>query len=46
MGDYLVVGVNSDEDLMKNKGPTIMNDAERTEIFRHCKFVDRVVGKT
>ena len=45
MGDYLVAGVNSDADLMKNKGPTIMNDEERQEIFRHCKFVDRVEGK-
>lgn len=46
MGDYLVAGVNSDEDLMKNKGPTIMNVKERQEIFRHCKFVDEVAGNT
>lgn len=46
MGDCLVVGVNSDEDLRRTKGPTIMNDEERLEIFKHCKFVDRVVGKT
>lgn len=42
MGDYLVVGVNSDEDLCKLKGPTVMNVRERAEILRHCKFIDKV----
>lgn len=46
MGDYLVAGINSDEDLMKNKGPTIMNVKERQEIMKHCKFVDEVAGNT
>jgi ethanolamine-phosphate cytidylyltransferase len=46
MSDILVVGVNSDEDLMFNKGPTIMNQEERAEILRHCKFVDEVVVGT
>lgn len=45
-GDILVVGVNSDADILKTKGPTIMNCAERSEIFRHCKFVDEVVPDT
>lgn len=39
MTDYLVVGLNSDEDLLKTKGPTIMNNDERSEIVKHCKFV-------
>lgn len=39
MGDYLVAGVNSDADLLKTKGPTIMNGKERCEIIKHCKFV-------
>ena len=43
MGTQLVVGVNSDADLLKTKGPTIMNVNERAEILRHCKFVDEVV---
>jgi choline-phosphate cytidylyltransferase len=42
MGDYLVLGINSDEDLYKLKGPTVLNCKERTEVFRHCKFVDEV----
>jgi cytidyltransferase-like protein len=46
MSDILVVGVNSDTDLMINKGPTIMNEQERAEILRHCKFVDEVVVGT
>ena len=46
MSDILVAGVNSDEDLLKNKGPTILNQEERAEILRHCKFVDEVVVGT
>lgn len=42
----MVAGINSDADLLKNKGPTIMNCEERTEILRHCKFVDEVVPDT
>ena len=40
MCDYLVVGVASDPEILKNKGPTIMNIDERTEVMRHCKFAD------
>ena len=29
MGDYLVVGVHSDEEILKNKGPTVMKEDER-----------------
>ena len=46
MADILVVGVNSDEDLLKVKGPTVMSVHERTEIMRHCKFVDEIVSNT
>lgn len=46
MSDILVAGVNSDEDLLINKGPTILNVEERSEILRHCKFVDEVVVGT
>ena len=42
MGDWLVAGVNSDEDILKVKGPTILNVKERSEILKHCKFVDEV----
>ena len=43
MCDELVVGVNSDEDLIKTKGPTIMTCEERAEVISHCKFVDEIV---
>lgn len=29
LGNELVVGIHSDEDIMENKGPTVMNLAER-----------------
>jgi ethanolamine-phosphate cytidylyltransferase len=29
MGDILVVGVHSDSEIEKNKGPTVMNEEER-----------------
>lgn len=46
MGDYLVAGVNSDADLLKTKGPTVMNIKERCEIIRHCKFVQQIAQDT
>jgi ethanolamine-phosphate cytidylyltransferase len=29
MGDYLIVGVHSDAEIEKNKGPTVMKEEER-----------------
>lgn len=29
MGDVLVVGVHSDAEILKNKGPTVMKEQER-----------------
>ena len=46
MGDYLVVGVNRDEDLTALKGPPVLNVKERAEILRHCKFIDEVIEGT
>ncbi|EGD76686.1 phosphoethanolamine cytidylyltransferase [Salpingoeca rosetta] len=43
MGDYLIVGVHSDEEIRKNKGPPVMNEEERYEMVRACKWVDEVV---
>ena len=43
MGDYLVVGVHSDEEILKNKGPTVMKEEERYAVVRSCKWVDEVV---
>jgi len=46
MCDFLVVGVCSDEDLIRTKGPSVLNCKERAEILRHCKFADEVVAGT
>jgi ethanolamine-phosphate cytidylyltransferase len=29
MGDFLIVGVHSDAEIEKNKGPTVMKEDER-----------------
>ncbi|KAI8823557.1 uncharacterized protein EV422DRAFT_493933 [Fimicolochytrium jonesii] len=42
-GDYLVVGVHSDAEIEKNKGPTVMKEKERYAAVAACKWVDEVV---
>lgn len=37
-----MVGVNSDEEILKNKGPTVLSCKERADILRACKWVDEV----
>jgi ethanolamine-phosphate cytidylyltransferase len=46
LGDVLVVGVNSDADVEKTKGPTLMNVHERGALVEACKWVDEVVLDT
>jgi ethanolamine-phosphate cytidylyltransferase len=43
LGDVLVVGVHSDADVRLNKGPPVMNEAERYAAVRAVKWVDEVV---
>jgi len=40
---YLLVGVNSDEQVRSNKAQGVMTHAERLEAVRHCRWVDEVV---
>lgn len=43
----LVVGVHSDAEIAKHKGgPPVMNDHERLEMVKNCKWVDEVVFDT
>ena len=41
-----MVGVNSDEEILRNKGPTVLTCRERSDILRACKWADEVVEDT
>src|SRR3989338_4910335 len=43
LGDVLVVGVHSDEEIRKHKGPPVMTESERYQAVAACKWVDEVV---
>jgi len=42
LGDILVVGVISDEAILRSKGPPVMNLEERIIMAQACKWVDEV----
>mmetsp|Transcript_15267 Transcript_15267/g.22981 ORF Transcript_15267/g.22981 Transcript_15267/m.22981 type:complete len:542 (-) Transcript_15267:170-1795(-) len=44
LGTKLIVGVNSDETITQCKGSPVMNDEERLQCVKGCKFVDEVVS--
>jgi len=47
LGDYLVVGINSDTEVKRAKGSfPIYSQNERGEIMRGCKWVDEVIVGT
>jgi len=39
----IIVGVSSDEETIRLKGQTLMNEQERAESIQHCKWVDEVI---
>ena len=43
LGKCLVVGVHSDEEIARNKGPPVMNEQERYALARSCKWIDEVI---
>lgn len=43
LGDYLIVGVHSDEEISKHKGPPVFNEEERYKMVRGIKWVDEIV---
>ncbi len=40
---YLIVGVSPDHEVIEHKGKIVMNEIERSETLRHCKWVDEVI---
>ena len=43
LGDYLIVGVHTDEEIEKHKGPPVFNQEERYKLVRSIKWVDDIV---
>lgn len=43
LGDVLVVGINSSEEILKHKGPPVMTDEERRIAVSSVKWVDEVL---
>jgi|3_EtaG_2_1085321.scaffolds.fasta_scaffold03210_5 cytidyltransferase-like protein len=42
-GDYLIVGVHSDEDVASYKRDPIISEKDRYQIIKSCKYVDEVI---
>lgn len=40
---YLIVGVSGDEETIQKKGKIVMNEQEREDMIRHCKWVDETI---
>ncbi|XP_063817287.1 ethanolamine-phosphate cytidylyltransferase isoform X2 [Pseudophryne corroboree] len=44
MGDYLIVGVHTDEEISRHKGPPVFTQEERYKMVRAIKWVDEIVA--
>ena len=40
---YLIVGVSGDKETIEKKGKIVMDEKERTDILKHCKWVDETI---
>ncbi|MEM7532751.1 MAG: adenylyltransferase/cytidyltransferase family protein [Chloroflexota bacterium] len=43
MGDYLIVGISADEDLISYKRKPILSTEERAAVVGACRYVDEVL---
>ncbi|PWA16964.1 hypothetical protein CCH79_00012697 [Gambusia affinis] len=43
MGDYLIVGVHTDAEISRHKGPPVFTQEERYKMVRAIKWVDEIV---
>ena len=43
LGDYLIVGIHSDETVKSYKRTPIMTMAERIAVIEGCKYVDEII---
>ncbi|KAG0151777.1 hypothetical protein CROQUDRAFT_36438 [Cronartium quercuum f. sp. fusiforme G11] len=43
LGDFLVAGTHSDEEIKANKGPVVLSQTVRVELLKACRWVDEVV---
>ncbi|MFH0906406.1 MAG: adenylyltransferase/cytidyltransferase family protein [archaeon] len=43
LGDYLIVSLCSDNDVIKRKGKPIFNYRERKEVLSSIKYVDKII---
>ena len=44
--DTLVFGLNSDVEILLNKGPPVLKGDERLKLVKACKWIDECVANT
>lgn len=43
LGDKVIVGIHTDEEIAKHKGPPVFTEEERVKMVKGIKWVDEVV---